>query len=654
MGPARTSIRRVCAVALTAVLAAALSLTGSPAQAVDAMIISGHVTGPGGVAVPSAYVTILNTNGSGVSFGADDNGYFELGPVAAGTYRVGVGGTSELAPEWYDNVATIEQATPIVVTEGAVVPPVDIQLAVGGRIEGHLTAEGGVPATNLVVQVYRHNPASATEPWQIIGGVFANPSTGAYSIGGLPDGDYRVHFNDQSSPRKYLNEIYADNVQTLVTVAGAATVANIDGELTEGGHITGKITGGGVGLQSARATAYDATTGHQVAQANSDSQGNFDVRGLPTGSYKVEFQPNGGEYLSEFHLDALDIASATPVPVVVSETVVLEDTVLAPASKITGTVLGSDGLPLEEVRVTRIDVVDGVAEDSGGYHAETDVDGEFTISGLRAGTYRLAFEKPDSEYSREFFPDQDEVATAQDIVVDTADTEVVPATTLDLASTIRGQLTAPDGADPRVILHRKFGAQWRTVDTWSTESDGAFELLQLRAGTFRVEFKDLVSGTSRYWNGAKTFDSATDLALPPGGEATITGSLIDPVVTEPPSPSPSATPSQSPSPSPSTAPTIVPAPVLKTVSATKLPVIKGKPIVGRTLKVTAGSWNAPGVTRVLQWLANGKVIKKAIKAKLKMTRKLVGKKISVRIVVSAPGYLPSTVRIRRAGRVQAP
>lgn len=88
--------------------------------------------------------------------------------------------------------------------------------------------------------------------------------------------------------------------------------------------------------------------------------------------------------------------------------------------------------------------------------------------------------------------------------------------------------------------------------------------------------------------------------------------------------------------------------------ATKLPVIKGKPVVGRTLKVSAGSWNAPDVTRVHQWLANGKLIKKAVKARLSMTRKLIGKKISVRIVVSAPGYLPGTFTIKRAGRVQAP
>lgn len=179
MRPARTPIRRACAVALTAVLAAALSLTGAPAQAVEPMVIHGTVTGPGGLVLTNASVEIFGPNGS-TGFGADPTGHYEFGPVPAGSYFVRASGNAEHAPQFYSNAATIEEATPIVVTEGAVVPPVDIQLATGGRIEGHLTALGGVPATNLVVQVYRHNPASATEPWQILGGVFANPTTGAY------------------------------------------------------------------------------------------------------------------------------------------------------------------------------------------------------------------------------------------------------------------------------------------------------------------------------------------------------------------------------------------------------------------------------------------------------------------------------------------
>ena len=64
--------------------------------------------------------------------------------------------------------------------------------------------------------------------------------------------------------------------------------------------------------------------------------------------------------------------------------------------------------------------------------------------------------------------------------------------------------------------------------------------------------------------------------------------------------------------------------------------------VGRTVSVDlhAGSWSA-GTRFTYAWLANGKVVGHA--AKLRLTPKLVGKKVSVRVTGTHGDWTPSTV-----------
>ncbi len=70
--------------------------------------------------------------------------------------------------------------------------------------------------------------------------------------------------------------------------------------------------------------------------------------------------------------------------------------------------------------------------------------------------------------------------------------------------------------------------------------------------------------------------------------------------------------------------------------------VKGKFKVGRKIKVTAGKL-APTPTRTTyQWFAGKKAIKGATKPKLKLTKAMVGKKISVRITATRTGYQPLT------------
>jgi hypothetical protein len=102
--------------------------------------------------------------------------------------------------------------------------------------------------------------------------------------------------------------------------------------------------------------------------------------------------------------------------------------------------------------------------------------------------------------------------------------------------------------------------------------------------------------------------------------------------------------------------TTAPAPAAPTavraVAVVKMPKIKGFAKVDQRLRVTKGAWNPTTAKRKLQWLANGKKIKGATKTRLRLTKKLAGKKISVKVVARASGMTSLTVKTKATRKVK--
>jgi hypothetical protein len=81
---------------------------------------------------------------------------------------------------------------------------------------------------------------------------------------------------------------------------------------------------------------------------------------------------------------------------------------------------------------------------------------------------------------------------------------------------------------------------------------------------------------------------------------------------------------------------VAPAPRVFKVSGK--PKLAGPAKVGKKLKASVGSWTPAPASFRYTWLRNGKPIKRATKATYKVTAKDRGKKISVRVTGSGPGY----------------
>jgi len=127
----------------------------------------------------------------------------------------------------------------------------------------------------------------------------------------------------------------------------------------------------------------------------------------------------------------------------------------------------------------------------------------------------------------------------------------------------------------------------------------------------------------------------------------------DPGTTAPPEPDtsgtivtlPSSTAPATGTPSPSGATTV------GTLTAPR-PQVKGVPRLGRTLRARSRGWSPRGVTKSHQWLRNGKVIPRAVKPTYTLTRKDVGKRISVRVTGSKAPHAPTTVTSPRSRKVR--
>lgn len=84
--------------------------------------------------------------------------------------------------------------------------------------------------------------------------------------------------------------------------------------------------------------------------------------------------------------------------------------------------------------------------------------------------------------------------------------------------------------------------------------------------------------------------------------------------------------------------------------ATATPKVSGTPKVGKTLTGLPGAWTA-GTTFRYQWLANGKAVGGATGKTLKLTAKLQGKRISLRVTGQQAGYTAATTTSAATAKV---
>lgn len=622
--------------AIIVMMAGMLSVSMTTAAAAGSGTISGKVTKPGGGALANIDVTLYEkVDWDGETWweptdstGTGSDGTYSL-LVPAGTYRLGFDDYTNgaYAGEYYDNAGNVDEATDVVVADGATAAGKNAELAVGGRITGKVTKPGAVGLAEIDVTAYELVDGGDGDQWWEEVGYGWTGSDGTYAIGGLPTGTYRVGFDDfekgNYAGEYYNNKSHIEDAANIAVTAGA-TASGKNAELAIAGHITGKVTApGGVGLAEIEVSAYQLVNDPRgaywdyVTSTETGTVGTYDLGGLKAGTYRIGFADYGPDgFASEYFDNKTTIGDAANVVVAAGATAANKNAELANGSHITGTVTDGVGTGLADIAVlTYAKLGDGSWEEIGGSYTEPD--GTYDIGGLPAGTYRLGFIDYDSEnFATEYFDNKSRVDEATDIVVGAGTTVADKNAELGDAAHITGTVTKAGGAgiaDVDVVAYElrpdgEGGNSWQEAGYGFTGADGAYDIGGLPAGTYRIGFKDFENNlyTTEYFDDKKSVGEAADIVL--GSGATASGKDAELAVELP--------------------------DVVNTVA----PTVTGTPKVGQTLTAKTGTWTPTGVTFTYEWLADGEAIAGATATTYKPVAGDLGKKISVAVTGAKAGH----------------
>lgn len=197
--------------------------------------ISGQVLGDSPL-TPQAGICAeaLATNGLAANLDVSANGgKFSISNLPAGQYYVYLNppgcsvGMTDLAPLWYPAAATQQDATPVIVTAGAVTTLSASTLPTDGAISGTVSAAGHPLAGACVIAT---SSLPGTQPVYSV-----SRSTGRYALLGLAPGSYEVKFSSGCGATGYKPQWWQNRNTpagvTLVPVTAGTTTPDISASL---------------------------------------------------------------------------------------------------------------------------------------------------------------------------------------------------------------------------------------------------------------------------------------------------------------------------------------------------------------------------------------------------------------------------------------
>ena len=268
--------------------------------------------------------------------------------------------------------------------------------ASGPSISGTVTGTGDVPLAGI--DVLASSPSGGD-------GYATTAADGTYTVAVPPGQAYVLQFSDPSTT--YGDGFYASAAAGHFTpdyslasdvVVGSSDVGGIDITLPLLVHITGNVSGAGIG-PLAGIDVYAVPTSLSFFSSTTEADGSYSVAVLPGQAYQIQFyDPNlvyGGGFYDSSAGDgyASDGALATDVVVDTGDVGGI-DVTLPLAVHISGTVTGPGGVPLAGIDVAALPTDLGW----GGY-ATTGADGTYSAAVPPGLSYRLRFSDPEGTYA---------------------------------------------------------------------------------------------------------------------------------------------------------------------------------------------------------------------------------------------------------------
>ncbi len=379
----------------------------------------------------------------------------------------------------------------------------------------------------------------------------------------------------------------------LPAAAGAVITTGISGKVTEAEAPHAGVTGANVCVYTEFGALIECKTG--VTNAS----GEYTIEESP-GKYKVGFNASG--FTTQYYNGVSSLEEAQTVTVTsgkIAEHVDAELESTTPGT-ITGRVTdASNGQGAGGVEAC-------VYGPSGNHCAETNGNGEYTISGLSAGSYTINFfsavtceeeqgEKvrcqPKSNYIR-----QSTLVKVKANKTETVNVALQPGGQIG-GTVTNASITHPGLAKVSVCATKFLGKkahEWEEYGpggcSW-TNSSGQYTISGLESGSYKVTFSGYICSilkkgeeeecpemyVTQFYHGKQTLKQAETVSVSAGSN---TGGVNETLREAFPT----------------------------TPASTAAPALTGTPVVGQTLSCSQGSWSHEPTYLVYQWLRNGTVI----------------------------------------------
>jgi Carboxypeptidase regulatory-like domain len=246
--------------------------------------------------------------------------------------------------------------------------------AASASITGTVTSKTGAKLKGIEV--------TATNEFDVASRATTN-SAGVYTISGLSEGEYTVTFYDPTEKYVTLQE------ESVALEEGKAKTLNAT--LVETGAIAGTVRSAatGAGVAGARVETYNEEEGYfySYKETFTGAGGEYEISGLAPGHYVVYFEDDAGGYLSQSINASVGEGAITELNPALKE-----------GGKISGTVTDS----VNHSGLSKIGV-DAYAPSVGYGSASTNEKGEYTITGLASGSYKIYYYwEPSEAEGKEF------------------------------------------------------------------------------------------------------------------------------------------------------------------------------------------------------------------------------------------------------------
>ena len=333
--------------------------------------------------------------------------------------------------------------------------------------------------------------------------VTAGNGGGSYTIMGLPSGSYKVGFySGQGGGTNYLDQYYngkgTEAEGTPVAVTSPATTQGVNAELHAGGAINGRVTAAATHapLADVDACAYEGEK--YVGCAETNANGEYTITGLATGSYVVEFSSFGieSEYLSQYYSGESAAVEAQRVGVTAGTTVAGINGELQSANQggqISGVVTAKVGKAL----LGGIDVCAESESTFFGNCAYTNSKGEYTITGLHEGSFKVSFYAEDCEtspcttqnYVGQYYDGKSSYDEGTLVpVLANATTPAIDAE-MEVGGRLEGRVLSAGTGEPAIADVDVCVFESSTyVGCAETEANGHYKIEGLPTGTYNVDF----------------------------------------------------------------------------------------------------------------------------------------------------------------------